>query len=52
MRAAIEWFARNTIAANLLMILIMGGGIFLIPSIRLEVFPEFSSDIINVSMIY
>ncbi|MDP6039844.1 MAG: efflux RND transporter permease subunit, partial [Candidatus Latescibacteria bacterium] len=52
MRAAIEWFARNTVAANLLMILIMGGGIFLIPSIRMEVFPEFSADIINVSMIY
>ena len=52
MKNAIEWFARNTVAANLLMVLIMGGGIFLIPSIRMEVFPEFSADIINVSMIY
>ncbi len=52
MKNAIEWFARNSVAANLLMVLIMGGGIFLASSIRMEVFPEFSSDMINVSMIY
>ena len=52
MRNAIEWFARNSVAANLLMVLIMGGGIFLVSSISMEVFPEISSDRINVSMIY
>ena len=52
MRNAIEWFARNSVAANLLMVLIMGGGIFLVSSIRMEIFPEISSDRINVSMIY
>ena len=52
MRNAVEWFARNSVAANLLMVLILGGGIFLASSIRMEVFPEFSSDMINVSMIY
>ncbi len=52
MKNAIEWFARNSVAANLLMVLIMGGGLFLVSSIRLEVFPEFSSDVINISMVY
>ena len=52
MKNAIEWFARNSVAANLLMVLIMGGGLFLASSIRMEVFPEFSSDMITVSMIY
>ena len=52
MKTAIEWFARNSVAANLLMVLIMGGGLFLVPSIRMEIFPEFSSDIISVSLVY
>ncbi len=52
MRQAVEWFAKNSVAANLLMILILGGGLFMIPSIRMEVFPEFSADMINVSVVY
>ncbi len=52
MKNAIEWFARNSVAANLLMVLILGGGILLVSRIRMEVFPEFSSDMINISMIY
>ena len=52
MKTAIEWFARNSVAANLLMVLIMGGGLFLVSSIRMEIFPEFSSDIISVSLVY
>ena len=52
MRRAIEWFAQNSVASNLLMILILGGGLFMIPQIRMEVFPEFSADMINVSVVY
>lgn len=52
MRQAVDWFAKNSVAANLLMILILGGGLFMIPSIRMEVFPEFSADMINVSVVY
>lgn len=52
MKRAVDWFAQNTVAANLLMILILGGGIFMIPQIRMEVFPEFSADMINVSVVY
>ena len=52
MSRAIEWFARNSVAANLLMVLIMGSGIFLIFSIRLEILPEVSSGWISISMVY
>ena len=52
MSSAIEWFARNSVAANLLMVLIMGSGLFLIPSIRLEVLPEVSAGRIHISMVY
>ena len=49
MKNAIEWFARNSVAANLLMVLILGGGILLVSRIRMEVFQVFG-DIINMSM--
>jgi multidrug efflux pump subunit AcrB len=52
MRRAIEWFVHNSVAANLLMVLILGGGLFMIPRVRLEVFPEFSADRINISVVY
>jgi multidrug efflux pump subunit AcrB len=52
MKNAIEWFAKNSVAANLLMVLILGGGLLMIPKIRMEVFPEFSADMINVSVVY
>ena len=48
----IRTFIRNPVAANMLMILIVGGGLaasFLIPR---EVFPEFSIDIVTVSVPY
>ena len=47
----IEWFAKNHVAANLLMITILLTGIFSIKSsIPLEVFPSFESEIVNVSV--
>ena len=52
MSRAIEWFARNSVAANLLMVLIMGSGLLLFPSIRLEILPEVSAGRINISMVY
>ncbi|MCZ6635478.1 MAG: efflux RND transporter permease subunit [bacterium] len=52
MKRALAWFAENRVAANLLMVLILGGGLFMIPNIILEVFPEFSADTINISVIY
>ncbi len=52
MRGMIEWFARNSVAANLLMIVIIAAGTMSLFNIKVEVFPEFSSDIITVAVPY
>ncbi|NIO28571.1 MAG: AcrB/AcrD/AcrF family protein [Candidatus Latescibacteria bacterium] len=52
MNRAIEWFAENHVVANLLMAVIIAGGVITIPAITKEVFPEFSLDMINVSVRY
>ena len=47
----IEWFARNSVAANLLMVsIIMGGLIAANGGVRLETFPPFDADTISVSV--
>ena len=49
----IAWFARNEVAANLLMIIIIAIGAWsLLDRIPLEVFPEFERDVVTVSMTY
>ena len=53
MNGAIAWFARNHVAANLLMVVIISAGIFtMFNRIPLEVFPAFERDIINISASY
>ena len=52
MNHAIAWFAENRVAANLLMIVIVAAGALAVYTIKLEVFPELSSDIITVSVPY
>jgi len=52
MKRAIAWFARNGVAANLLLLVIVAGGALSIGAIRKEVFPEFSPDMITVSVRY
>ena len=48
----IAWFAKNHVAANLLMISILLAGIFSVKSsIPLEVFPSFESEIVNVTVV-
>jgi multidrug efflux pump subunit AcrB len=49
---AIAWFAENSVAANLLMALIIGGGLLTISTLTMEVFPEIETDIISVSVLY
>jgi multidrug efflux pump subunit AcrB len=47
----IAWFTRNHVAANLLLISIVLGGLFSLSSkLPLEVFPSFISDRINISV--
>ena len=48
----IAWFAKNHVAANLLMITILLAGVFSIKSsIPLEVFPSIESEIVNVTVV-
>ena len=48
----IAWMAQHSIAANLLMILLIGGGIWSAFNIQKEVFPDFDLDIVSVTVAY
>jgi multidrug efflux pump subunit AcrB len=48
----IAYMARNSIAANLLMIILLGGGIWTVFNIQKEVFPQYQLDIVEVSIVY
>ena len=52
MNRAIAWFAENSVAANLLMVVILASGLITIGGIELEIFPEFSADVVSVSVVY
>ena len=52
MNSAIRWMAGNHVAANLLMLIFIVGGIILGFSVKQEVFPEVSLDKIQVSVAY
>ena len=51
-RGLLAWFAGNPVAANLLMLLILVGGLLGIVAVDKEVFPRFSPHQITVSAIY
>lgn len=48
----IAWFARNGVAANLIMAILMLGGLIALPQLEMELFPEFSLDQVVVRMPY
>lgn len=48
----IEYMANNPIAANLLMVILLFGGIWTMYNIQKEVFPEFQLDVVEVSVVY
>lgn len=48
----IAYMARNSVAANLLMIVLLAAGIYTMFSIQKEVFPEFQLDFVNVNVVY
>ncbi|MBT8055521.1 MAG: efflux RND transporter permease subunit [Gammaproteobacteria bacterium] len=48
----IAWMARNSIAAHLLMIILLGGGIWTAITMQKEVDPNFELDIVEVSVSY
>ncbi|MEM0954489.1 MAG: efflux RND transporter permease subunit [Pseudomonadota bacterium] len=48
----VAWFVRNPIAANLLTILIVVGGLAGIPALDKKFFPSFAINTVEVSMVY
>jgi multidrug efflux pump subunit AcrB len=51
-RGLISWFARNPVAANLLMVVILFGGLMSYGSIRVAMFPDFDSNAVRVTVPY
>ena len=52
MKAALKWMAENHVAANLLMMVFVVGGLFMLINIRQEIFPEVMLDAIQVKVVY
>jgi multidrug efflux pump subunit AcrB len=48
----IAWFVRNPIAANLIMVLIIVGGLTGIPAIEKQFFPDFEMNTVSVTLPY
>ncbi len=51
-KGPIAWMAKNHVIANLLMLMLLIGGIISTLTIKQEVFPDFDLDMINVSVAY
>lgn len=53
MKQAVEWFARNSVAANLLMFgIVAAGALTLIFNMKVEIFPDTQLDTVNISVPY
>ncbi len=52
MKGPIKWMANNHVAANLLMMIFIFGGLVMAFSIKQEVFPEIELDLIQVRVAY
>ncbi|HEX7705486.1 MAG TPA: efflux RND transporter permease subunit [Thermoanaerobaculia bacterium] len=52
MNGLIAWFARNGVAANFLMLIVVVAGLVTLTNIRQEVFPEAASDIVSITIFY
>lgn len=48
----IAWMAKNHVVANLLMLVLLIGGLFMLSKIKREVFPEFDLDMVTISVAY
>ncbi|MFW5754079.1 MAG: efflux RND transporter permease subunit [Marinilabiliaceae bacterium] len=51
-KGIMEFMARNSVAANLLMIILLAGGVWTMYNMQKEVFPDFQLDIVDVSVVY
>ena len=51
-KGVIGWFVRNGVAANLMLAVIVVSGVIVLTDLKQEIFPEFSLDVISVSVEY
>ena len=52
MNLVIAWFARNHVAANLLMALMAVGGLVSLPNIQQKTFPDININVISIGVVY
>lgn len=52
MKSALAWFAANSVAANLLMWMLVAGGLLALPALPKKVFPDVAADVIEVQVEY
>jgi multidrug efflux pump subunit AcrB len=52
MNGIIAWFARNHVAANLLMFLMVAAGLMALPNIQQKSFPDIDFDVITITVPY
>ncbi len=52
MKRIIAWFVHNSVAANLLMFALLIGGLFILPNVRQEEFPNIQTDVVQVTVPY
>jgi multidrug efflux pump subunit AcrB len=48
--ALIEWFARNAVAANLLMVILLAGGLYTVFTIKKEIQPRIDTNFVTVTV--
>jgi multidrug efflux pump subunit AcrB len=51
-KGILAWMTKNHVAANLLMLFLVIGGLISMTRITQEVFPEYTLDIVNVTVSY
>ena len=52
MKRAIAWFAHNHVAANLLMMILVVGGLSALGSIHQKSFPDVNVEMVQINVIY
>lgn len=51
-RGPLAWFARNSVVANMVLLVLLFGGLFKASDVKQEVFPEFNLDLVLVNVPY
>ncbi len=52
MNRAIAWFAENRVAANLVMVLLLFGGLAALPSVQQKAFPDVDINVVQIGVAY